>query len=43
MRLSGVTMRRQVYQTLRGLTNVAYYADASTWALLGYPGPRPLA
>lgn len=42
MRLSGIAVRRQVYQALRDLTNAAYYADASTWALLGYPGPRPL-
>ena len=43
MRLSGIAVRRQVHQALRDLTNAAYYADASTWALLGYPGPRPLS
>jgi len=43
MRVSGVDLRRQVYQALRDLTNAAYYADASTWPLLGYPGPRALA
>jgi len=43
LRVSGVDLRRQVYQALRDLTNAAYYADASTWPLLGYPGPRALA
>lgn len=42
MRLSSLQLRRQAYQALRDLTNAAYFADASTWVLLGYPGPRAL-
>ena len=43
MRTSRLAIRLQVYQALRDLTNAAYYADAGTWTLLGYPGPRALA
>jgi hypothetical protein len=43
MRVSSMTARRQIYQALRDLTNAAYYADPSTWPLLGYPGTRVLA
>ncbi|MDH4290543.1 MAG: hypothetical protein OEV65_17525 [Aquincola sp.] len=39
MRLSTLGLRRQVYQALRDLTHAAYFADPSTWAQLGYPGP----
>jgi hypothetical protein len=42
MRLSRSTTRQQVYHALRDLTNAAYYADAATWAQLGYPGPTAL-
>lgn len=41
MRLSGIAVRQQAYHALRDLTNAAFYADASAWPLLGYPGPRP--
>lgn len=40
MRVSRVTVREQAYHALRDLTNAAYFADPSTWPLLGYPGPR---
>lgn len=40
MRLSGLDVRQQAYHALRDLTNAAFYADASAWHLLGYPGPR---
>jgi len=40
MRRSGLALRQQAYHALRDLTNAAYYADPSTWSLLGYPGPR---
>jgi hypothetical protein len=40
MRRSRVAVRQQVYHALRDLTNAAYFADESTWAALGYPGPR---
>jgi len=40
MRVSSLVLRQQTYHALRDLTNAAYYADPSTWALMGYPGPR---
>jgi hypothetical protein len=43
MRQSSLLLRRQAYGALRDLTHAAYFADASTWALLHYPGPRALA
>ncbi len=42
LRLSRLSLRRQTYHALRDLTNAAYYADRSTWAALGYPGPTDL-
>lgn len=43
MRESSLTLRRQVYAALHELTHAAYFADAATWPLLGYPGPSALA
>jgi hypothetical protein len=43
MRQSTLLLRRQAYGALRDLTHAAYFADASTWPLLHYPGPRALA
>jgi hypothetical protein len=43
MRQSSLLLRRQAYGALRDLTHAAYFADASTWPLLHYPGPRTLA
>jgi hypothetical protein len=43
MRVSRWMLRRQAYGALRDLTHAAFYADASAWPLLGYPGPRALA
>jgi hypothetical protein len=42
MRTSRVALRQQAYHALRDLTHAAYFADSSTWAALGYPGPNPL-
>lgn len=42
LRESRLELRQQVYHALRDLTNAAYFADPSTWAFLGYPGPRPV-
>ena len=42
MRISSLALRRQSYHALRDLTNAAYYADPSTWSLMGYPGPRDI-
>lgn len=43
MRTSSLALRQQAYHALRDLTNAAYYADPTTWPLLGYPGPRALS
>jgi hypothetical protein len=42
LRESRLELRQQTYHALRDLTNAAYFADPSTWAFLGYPGPRPV-
>lgn len=42
MRHSSLILRRQAYHALRDLTQGAYFADAGTWAMLGYPGPNPI-
>jgi hypothetical protein len=39
MRQSSLSLRLQAYHALRDLTHGAFYADASTWSSLGYPGP----
>jgi hypothetical protein len=43
MRSSTLIVRRQAYSALRDLTHAAYFADRSTWPLMGYPGPRSIA
>jgi hypothetical protein len=42
LRSSRLELRQQVYRALRDLTNASYFADAATWPLVGYPGPRAL-
>ncbi len=42
MRTSRLALKRQAYQALHDLSGAAYFADASTWPVLGYPGPRSL-
>ena len=39
MRLSSLAVRQQAYGALHDITASAYFADAVTWPLLGYPGP----
>lgn len=39
MRVSSVSLRQQAYQALHDIVGGAYFSDARTWALLGYPGP----
>lgn len=39
MRLSTLAMRQQTYAALHEITTAAYFSDAATWPLLGYPGP----
>jgi len=36
---STLALRQQAFHALRDLTNAAYFADRSTWPMLGYPGP----
>ncbi|MES2415678.1 MAG: hypothetical protein V4614_17935 [Pseudomonadota bacterium] len=39
MRLSSLQLRQQAYAALHDITAGAYFADPSSWRLLGYPGP----
>ena len=39
MRTSALSLRQQAYHALHDITGSAYFSDASTWGLLGYPGP----
>ena len=39
MRTSGISLKQQAYQALHDIVGGAYFADAGTWAALGYPGP----
>ncbi len=39
MRTSRLALRRQAYQALHDLIGAAYFSDADTWPMLGYPGP----
>jgi hypothetical protein len=39
---SAAALRQQVFHALRDLTNAAFFADAGTWAQVGYPGPRAI-
>jgi hypothetical protein len=42
-RNSRITIRRAGYQALRKLTAAAHYAQPSTWASVGYPGPPQIS
>ncbi|HSV37010.1 MAG TPA: hypothetical protein VLI46_15720 [Ramlibacter sp.] len=39
MRVSSISLRRQAYQALHDIVGAAYFADARTWSVMGYPGP----
>lgn len=39
MRVSGISLRQQAYQALHDIVGGAYFSDAQTWGLMGYPGP----
>jgi len=39
MRVSALSLRQQAYHALHDIVGGAYFADAQTWAHLGYPGP----
>lgn len=43
MRTSSLLLKQQAYHALRDLTHAAYFADSSTWAHLGYPGPAKIS
>ncbi|MCJ0761700.1 hypothetical protein [Variovorax terrae] len=42
MRFSSLGLRQQAYQALHDIVGAAYFSDASTWSLLGYPGPQKI-
>ena len=39
MRLSSLALRRQAYAALHDIATGAYFVDAASWPMLGYPGP----
>lgn len=39
MRTSSLALKRQAYQALHDIVGGAYFADATTWGVMGYPGP----
>lgn len=43
MRFSSLAPRQQIYQALRELNCVVFFAESSHWGLVGYPGPREIA
>ena len=42
MRVSSISLRQQAYQALHDIVGGAYFSDAQTWGVLGYPGPPPI-
>ena len=42
MRLSALALRQQAYAALHDIATGAYFAEAATWPLLGYPGPMKI-
>ena len=42
LRTSSHAVRQQVFHALRDLNNAAWFAQPSSWAALGYPGPYPV-
>ena len=42
MRVSGISLKQQAYQALHDIVGSAYFSDAQTWNLLGYPGPMKI-
>ncbi|MEO7954346.1 MAG: hypothetical protein ABIR35_09700 [Polaromonas sp.] len=39
MRTASLALRQQAYAALHDIATGAYFADAATWPMLGYPGP----
>jgi len=42
MRDSSIALRQQAFHALRDLTSASYFSDPAPWAVIGYPGPRPV-
>ena len=42
MRESSLALRQQAFHALRDISNASYFAHATTWSAIGYPGPRAL-
>ena len=42
MRDSSLALRQQAFHALRDISNASYFAGPTTWAAIGYPGPRAL-
>ncbi len=42
MRVSSLSLRVQVYQALHDIVSASYFSGQESWAVLGYPGPRPV-
>ena len=42
MRASDLALRQQAYAALHDIVSAAYFSDAGTWSVLGYPGPTPV-
>ena len=39
MRTSAFALKQQAYQALHDIVGGAYFAEGSTWGVMGYPGP----
>ena len=42
LRVSAISLRQQAYHALHEIVGSAFFSDAQTWGLLGYPGPRKI-
>lgn len=42
MRTSSVSLRVQAYQALHDIVSASYFSGQESWAVLGYPGQRPV-
>jgi len=42
LRLSGQSLRQQVYHALRDLHSIAFFTAPENWRLAGYPGPQEI-
>ena len=42
MQRSRISLRQQAYLGLHDLIGAAYFSEAQTWTVLGYPGPQAL-